>query len=216
MNNKILLSIYLIIFSFFIVGPASSAHDDRTQMMPLNSERLDNKIYLSECEGLNIIEWRPTPGKVKNTSPNKKSINIINNICELVFSEYPSFIQKEGYSEKRKYLNATRNSYACLMPADINDHGLDFRNLNDNDFRFKNRKVNGVEYFWGYYDYKYKTVFMANDPIDENGNLNENFQTVFAHELYHMISHYTEIYSEVGPAEEERMAKRFTTYIGLD
>jgi len=216
-SSKKILFISLLAFLFFISRPANSSYPDEARRMePMQSELLDRPIYPISCRGLKIVEWRPTPGSLHATSPNKKSISIINNICKLVFSEYINFLEKEGFSRKVDYLNATKRSSACLMPADINDHGTDFRNLNDNIFRFKDRRVHGVEYFWGYYDYNLKTIFSTNDPIDINENINNNFESVFAHELYHAISHYTGIYYEVGVEEEEAMAQRFTDYLGLE
>lgn len=208
--------IILLIITLFSKSSISSDYSDIEDMKPLKNELLEQPIVLKDCHGLIIIEWRSTPDKKLLTSPNSKSIKIINDICKLVFEKYPSFIKKEGYSFSKNHLEAAAGKSACLMPADIYDHGKDFRNLNDLNYRFKNRSTKYSKYVWGFYSIKLKTMFMENDPIDEFDKPDLYFQTTFAHELYHIISSYTGIYYKVGVSEEEEMAERFTQFIGYN
>jgi hypothetical protein len=107
-------------------------------MRPLPEEWLEEPIALERCKGFRVIEWRPTPGKEPQTSPSPKAVEVLNETCAVAKRAFPAFVRARKLKPKSMEDLAVT---ICLMPADVDDHGTDYRNLNDETWRFSNRSA---------------------------------------------------------------------------
>lgn len=212
--NKLIIFLSIILFSSLSFGD-----DLYSTMAPLPSEKLSQPIALTgSCKLVKVVEWRPTPNQESQTSINKKSIDILNFICKKVIKNFPKFIETQKYKLNEELKLSQSLS---LMPADLKNHGRDFRNLNDLTYRFKNRTKeydeNGNPYpIWGYHQRASSFIYMRNDVLNENGEINKGFEIVFAHELFHSLSWKFGIYQQhKGNKDiiEEEMARKFTMFL---
>lgn len=194
---------------------------DPTDMLPWRSERLPVAISLSDCSGVKIIEWRGSKGYERSSTPSETSVNALNQICARARANFFKFIHSKGYVALS--LDGFHQD-VCLMPADIHRDGRLARNLNDVTFRFKNRDdkeftPNGQLYsIWGYTNYNKDTMFMWSMVLNENSSVNQKFATIFSHELFHAMSHYSKLYLNYrgsSAEQDEKMAQEFTQYLGL-
>lgn len=211
MKGQIIIATICILFS-----NNALADDLFTQglMQPRDVEKLSSPVVLDGlCSEVFIIEWRPTPGLENYTSKSEKSIKILNKVCNFAVRSFFKFINIHTINEKEKF-----SQTLCLMPAEIDNHGQDVRNLNDINFRFSDRTKefdeNGIPYpIWGYHQRSAAYIYIRNDVQSVE------FKTVFAHELFHALSWQYGVYNRhYGNKDkaEERMARRFTRFIGYN
>jgi len=207
-----------LVLAGICVSTAAFANDspyEKNHMEPFGSERLSSPISLTgNCANVVIVEWRPTPGRQVSTSPSDKAKTAINETCELVVKNFKRFVLLQQYTV------GSVNNFSqtiSLMPADIQNHGSDLRNLNDFSYRFNSRykeldEDGDVIPIWGYHSRSTSHIYIRNDA------LSSNFKTVFAHELFHAMSYQFGIfqqYSSNQTATDEKMARKFTQFIGL-
>ncbi len=190
------------------------ASPPRDRMEPLPSELLAEPIEIEACPGLTVIEWRPTRGERDTTSPSDEGVELMNRLCRLAIDRFPRFV-KARHRPALDVGGAFEGLRLCLMPADVDNQGLERRNLNDNDGRFVGRIVQGTTYFWGYLDVHHQTIFMRNDALDPSRAPNPGFERTFVHELYHAMSDYSGQRARDGDLVEEEMAGRFEAYCGF-
>lgn len=181
--------------------------DDIYDIKPWPSEKLANPIKLSNCPGTKIIEWRP--------APSIEGIDLLNKTCLKIFKKYSEFLK----SQKILYDGNFDNFHLEISLIPISD---EFRDLNDQFFRFRDRiktyddegKVNKI---WGYTDFKNKISFVRSDITTEKGNINHKVLTIFAHEMYHALSHQLGVNAKYhyNPKIDEEMAQKFTVYLRL-
>lgn len=208
-------AIAILICVLFVSNVSADNPYTQGPMMPRAVEKLSTPIKLNDlCAEVTVVEWRPTPGLENSTSKSEKSIKILNQICNLSVRAFPKFINVyyDFPNEKETLLQ-----YLCLMPADVEQHGQDVRNLNDINYRFFNRTKrydeDGIPYpIWGYHQRSVSHIYIRNDV------LNAEFKTVFAHELFHALSWKYGIYNQhLGDKDviDEKMARQFTRHLGL-
>lgn len=203
----------------FALLPSSAVAEEKIvgNMMPFVSEMLPEPIRLKDsCKEVKVVEWKPTPGYERFTSPSKKSIRILNQVCNLAVSKFRSFVTKRGYHLSNKAL--TLKQSVSILPADLDRSGSEYRNLNDIEFRFFNRSKefdeNGKAYaIWGYFQRHESFIYVRNDVLDDNGDRNKEFEKVFAHELFHAMSYTNGVYQQHKgnqDSQEEYLAMRFS------
>lgn len=185
-------------------------------MTPTAQERLPVPIVLSGlCTSVDIVEWRPTPGYEFVTSPDKQSQDILEEVCQLSVNNFTIFVSKYGYNVVEPERNFVQ--HIALMPADINYHGADVRNLNDILYRFHDRSRDIDDHgeaitIWGYHQRAASYVYIRNDVHDPM------FKTIFAHEMFHALSYQYKIVDQhiKNPnATDEILARKFTKYLSL-
>jgi hypothetical protein len=181
-----------------------TVNDSLGNMMPLKNELLPSPIYLSDkCKSVAIIEWKEIPGN-SNTGISKSAINSMDKLCNLAMNEFPAFLKSNGFVAPRNFDGYSHK--LSLMPGAVNNHGLDSRNLNDLNDRFRDKK-SSAKYIWGYTLEDQKISFMHNcvstDP--------EFFKKIMIHEMFHSMSMYVGTYRTWD--NEERMAERFVNYV---
>lgn len=181
-------------------------------MDPTASELLATPIDL-DCEGISVIEWRPSINQSKFTGPNQENIEILNRLCRLAISKFPEFARLQKIKINDQPTNEF-SQFISLMPFQ-GAEGHRSRNLND-DMRFAERtkfydSANRELPIWGWTGYKNKTIFVRNDVPSRE------FSIVFLHELYHAQSHHYGIYDNLkNPShDDEILAHKFTDYLGF-
>lgn len=103
-----------------------------------------------------------------------------------------------------------------MMPADVDDHGCDYRNLNDTVYRFHFRRFRAeAPFLRRYTDHDARRIYTRNDPLLDHGSANPEFATVLAHELWHALSLDAGIAYAVGHARDEALARDFAESMGL-
>lgn len=183
-------------------------------MTPLYSEELPTSLGFSqECQQVSIVEWR-TDGS-DQTSAQPSVIIQLDQVCQTVVKNFAKFIatQKE-YQLSSKIDNF--HQFLSILPINSKP-----RNLNDSESRFANRSKsldeNGeVIPVLGYHQRAASFVYLYNLIIIE-GQLDAQFRTVLAHELFHALSYQFGIYqqhSENKDQKEEEMAVKFTIWLG--
>lgn len=210
----------LILIGFFSASAVAGGYG-KGQQRPMNYEKLDSPIALKDsCKKIRIIEWRPTSGHINSTKLTKKSVNIVNSICNVAVKSFYSFIDSKG---KYKISKSTRDkafdTSLSFMPANMNRGGNKPRNLNDLKYRFAYRSDQSA--LWGWHQQSADWVYIRNDVLkDDNKTINKMFVVVTAHELFHAMSYESGVYQQHTPASkrhaiEEEMAQEFTEYLGL-
>lgn len=188
------------------------AIEDSHGMKPLTSELLSKEMNLPHCPWIKIIEWRAS--EKNRYGPSLAAQKVLGDTCRIAVKNFPIFLKLHKFNVS---FDKNFHQDLCLIPI-----GNDARNLNDISFRFTNREKtydpNGrVDVIWGYTDFVSHTTFMRNDIIDQNGLINKEVVTVFAHELYHAMSWYmkvNDIYRNDSRIEE-KMAQEFTEFMKL-
>lgn len=197
--------------------PALAQADSKVvgHMRPLPSELLAEPIKLTNhCKYAEIVEWRATNGRTDTTAKSKKAISIIDVACNKAISQIRIFAKSQGLTINDEPFRVK----ISLMPADIHVQGRNYRNLNDNRYRFKSRNTPG-QAFWGWADEK-GDLYIRNDVFKYTSEQNRNFEIVFVHELWHIASFQYGIYDTLSDNEIEKnkqdeiLAIRFTTFLG--
>lgn len=229
-----LKSILVILIVLLFVYKSDAQTNVSGHPTPLDTELLSSPIVLNDCNGIKIIEWRGSKDK-PYTNVNQKSIEFMNKLCRLSFDEFKSFLQSKNlHVETNKIFNYT----VSLMPWDpfgtgnwdgVNGDGDgdDYRNLQDYKWRFKDRMKfydnNGslVEIV-GYTDRNINAIYMMNEPLKNNNELNSKFAEVFCHELFHAMSNNFGVYDILGKnvvekqTKDEMLAKEFTKFLNIN
>lgn len=233
---KTIIAFFII---FFIIYKAGAKEQEYIvgHPEPLPNELLSEPIVFKNCHGLKIIEWRGSKNKPE-TSPNKKSIEIINKLCKISLDIFISFLKSKNLSISGdfKYLD---NYTISLIPWDAFDSGSwdgvpgngpgdgdDYRNLQDSKYRFKDRmkfydNQGNIMELLGFTDRNIKSIYIRNDVLSNNNEINLKFAEVFCHELFHAMSNSFGIYDNLGKNASERqgkdeiLAKEFTKFLGL-
>jgi hypothetical protein len=173
--------------------------------MPTRAELLDQPISLTGlCSTVKIVEWRPTPGKEATTSPSPDAIHAVDDICNQAVAAFEPFVHEQGYITVHP-LDGFHHRLS-LMPADVHDHGLDPRNLNDTRERFAHRRVPD-RYVWGLTTEEERMTFMDNGVLAHP----DLFRDIFTHEMFHALSMFSGTYRMWN--DEEALARRFETYL---
>lgn len=191
-------------------------------MIPLANEKLAQVLTLTGvCKDVKIVEWRPTPGFALSTSYSANALQLLNQTCQKAVNNFYSFLIKEGWHLPKK------DNFAqsiALMPANLQRHGADYRNLNDSFFRFFSRtkeydEDGDVIAIWGYQQRAINYIYIRNDVyLDDGKHFNSRFVTIFSHELGHALSNYYGVYSlHKGNKNnaDERLAVRFTKFLNV-
>lgn len=205
------MSRVVFVLLFFVSSVAAADSRIVGHMLPLEEERLQDPIILPHCPGVRVIEWRATVGQ-DDTGQSEAATNELDELCSLAVNSFHAFLVKQRIAPRRP-LNGFHEDI-CLMPADIYNHGTQYRNLNDNKYRFASRKHKEIRYIWGYSDQDSSTVFLRNDVLTSDGR-EIRFSNTFTHELYHAMALYTGIYYTTGEDSDEDLANRFTRFLGL-
>lgn len=191
-------------------------------IQPLQEELLDKPIPLKNCP-IDVIEWRGTPNR-PGTAPSAKAIRVLEDTCEQATKGFASFVAEE-LSTPAGVLAPIDGRYSlCLLPFE----GSDYRSLNDSDFRFfdrtKERREDGSVYgILGYFAMRPGIIFLRNDVLLPGGEENPRTVTIFAHEVFHLMSYSSGLFNSYGPelsfiekvSIDERNARKFTMSIGL-
>jgi len=185
---------------------------------PLPSELLAPQVKLNNhCDKVTIVEWRGTSNTLPLTTPSKKAIKVIDDICNLALSKFPEFARKKNLKPD---MSVTFKAKVALMPASIYNEGLNYRNLNDIKYRFANRDRQEVKYIWGL-GAESGYLYVRNDVLSNKNTANRRFEIIFAHELFHMISFQYNIFDKHSDIEEEKykinekLALEFTEHLKL-
>jgi hypothetical protein len=137
-------------------------------------------------------------------------------VCENVFSKYPDFI-------KRKFDIVPSTSikiYFSFLPANQLIDGKEYRNLNDNKFRFSKYRAKDDCCLWGQYITRHKWIFIRNDAVYyKEGKLiiNKFFTRTLAHEITHALNHQSGVkdkYLNSSTIEDEILVEEFLKYAG--
>ena len=206
----------------FISGYAQSDTKIVGHMSPFNTELLPTSIKLPDCPGIEIVEWRPTPGLEQQSGPTNNNIRIMNEICKNSYQKFWPFIQSRKLESV--YNQQPFRLTVSFMPAKLGFYGEDYRNLNDSKFRFNSREKRydsdgSIIGIWGYTQYVPTHLFMRNDII-EDGAVNTEFAATFAHELYHSMSYWHKVFISLpGPMSnrsrmDEELANVYETFVG--
>ena len=210
-----------ILYVILIVTLAASAQADSKvvgHQKPLPNETLSQPLALSGmCSNILVKEWR-------GTKPSVDKIKVMSMVCNMVVDRFYSFVKEQGFSATKRY--NPRYSLS-LIPWYSYSGGNEYRNLNDSSYRFVSRpkfcndegrtcKANETPWpLQGYTDRVDKFIYMRNDPI-VYGKENKEFKTLFAHELFHMMSFETRsFHKHSSPKIEELLANKFTIALGL-
>lgn len=173
---------------------------------PLPEEQLStpHKLF-DKCNKISIVEWR---GSV----PTIGALRLINTTCNNVVDKFYPFAREAGFSAT-KYVTPTYS--LALIPS-----GYRYRSLNDNFYRFRNRPLFCNKYgqvcqtgealhLVGWTDHQHKIIFIGNN------SLAPKFQTVLAHELFHVLSFESGVFEKHGSLIiEENLVRRFTYKLG--
>lgn len=190
---------------------------------PFHSELLNPAIELSDCPGIRIVEWKPTPGSEGKTSPSPDGVAVINRICKRAVAGFAPFLKKRGLAAAPDRC-WKMNVSVSLLPGDLRNQGADYRNLNDSTFRFADRSktydaTGEVIAIWGYHQRRDGHIFVANDPLGEDGKKNDRFVTVLAHEIFHLCSYTSGLFDKLDgdkSAADEKLARDFTRdFLGI-
>lgn len=183
------------------------------QMTPLPEEQLDNPVNLTQdCQKVQIQEWRAT-AKLSNTIPSEMAVKVMDQACHWAVKNFPAFVTARGYQLDNYY---SPTVHLSIIPADLNHHGADPRNLNDIIHRFstrtQHRDQNGeVIPIWGYFQRSTLHIYLRNDIL-LGSVININFIHTFIHEMFHAMSWQFGIFSQhrnSPETEEEQLAEQF-------
>lgn len=207
--------IIIAILLFFSKNVRAEKFD--TQMFPTQAEKLVQPIKLTRsCKGIDIIEWRATRAMPESTGINPKSIELIDRVCNKVFKKINPFLVSQG----RKPIKLTNiKQTLSLMPFDPLYEGIEYRNLNDIQYRFFNRRKtydqNGaVEPIVGYHQRVKKHIYLRNDVLDDiNLEVNSKFTETLVHELFHAITFEFGVFTAAEIELEEKLASNFENYL---
>lgn len=196
------LFIILIHSLLTITSTSQDYKKHKGQMTPLTQELLKKPVTLEDhCRNVKIIEWRGTNGY---STPNKRHIKAFNAQCNKALASFFKFMKDRHSDYTIKGKLSKFKTKLCLMPV-----GSSPRDLNDREYRFSRRmiKVN----LWGYYEKATNYIYIRNDVMNVR-------KVIWSHELFHSFSHQFGIFKQhTGNRDkaDERMAKEFTTYLGL-
>lgn len=229
MKRSVLLSCCIAISAMFaseitaLSAPSTSElktkiSQDPYSMDPWPSEKFSVPLDLPNCPWIKIIEWRK-PSQLNYGGFSEPAKKILDETCVKAVKNFSSYITYRKHKVMID-LNTFRQSL-CLIPALSYYEGLEFRNLNDSNFRFRDREKTydnqgQLNIIWGYTSFRNNTSYIRNDVINEDGTVNNKVVTVFAHELYHAMSwhyHVNDRYHNDAKIEED-MAVGFTQYLG--
>jgi len=185
---------------------------------PLADELLAPPVELPDCPTVTIVEWRSTPDEEETTSPNDRAIAMLNTACKIVLERFPRFFAEMNISIQKPLHSGVLMS---LMPANADGYGSDYRNLNDLEYRFRDRSrsSDGEEIaLWGFYHRKTRRLFLRNDLLISKNKVNNDARMIFAHELFHALSDIHGVFEhhcKGRPSCDERLARLFTLKLGM-
>lgn len=194
----------------------------KTAMSPTGDELLYPQITLQDCYGVKIVEWRPTVGWEGTSSPGPETIKIINDTCKLARSQFFHFLNDQNLKWETPQTQFVQ--HLCLMPARLDRHGDEHRNLNDinNRFASRPRRFNNdgsVQITWGFAEHVTQNIYIRNDVLTDDDYMNSRFVTILAHELYHAMSWHYKVYDNYQEqdksVQDEKMARKFTKFLNL-
>ena len=208
---------FVVLFVFLTLFPSVS-YANEYSMGPLPSELLKRPIKLSgKCKNIKIIEWRGTVGERSLTTPSKLAIKTLDVVCNYTLEKFPEFIRKRNlFSVNPKKSLSTS---ICLMPYKKGRQGLNFRNLNDQEYRFSRRSsaLGGDSLYWGFFSRSFNDIYIRNDVLSKT-SINKGFMHTFAHELFHALTYHYRIWHALPgdkDREDEKLARDFTAFIGF-
>lgn len=185
------------------------ADESRGRMEALPGELLEAPIKLEGCPGVEVVEWRATRGLEESTEPNEATVWMLGRICRHAFRRFPRFLERRRMRVPSLDATLAVGVRVGLMPWERGRGGEAFRNLNDVDFRFRERGAErggageALE-VWGYYQLRGPNIYLRNDVLTPEGNPSRVFVRVFAHELWHWLSFSTAIQDRTPGTREQR------------
>lgn len=187
--NKLLIILSILFLNSTILADSKIIG----HMIPLPTEKLSTSIRLS-C-GVKIQEWRGSNISATN-------VKRMEDLCIKTQKKFYIFAKSKGYEL------STESSFSWSLSL-IPD-GRGYRELNDLKFRFSERPQK--EEVWGYTSRTSEYIYMVS-----NTDL-PNFDTIFAHEVYHSLSFNSGLYDNLPGNKsvvDEKLAREFTRYLGL-
>jgi hypothetical protein len=189
----------------------------RLDALPLARERLAAPALLPYC-GMEIVEWRPTPALLAETSMGKEALSVIDATCARAIARYPDFLRAEGLAPSSA--PTAPMPTLSLLPGNVLLDGKSLRALNDLTSRFE--AVAPGCCYWGLYVESLHHVFLRNDPLvrTDRGALEANprFVRTLTHELSHVLSSRLGVWNARSFERErdEALAEKFVAFMGLN
>jgi hypothetical protein len=196
----------------------SSGHAPLTRFdaLPGSRERLPEPVWLPHC-GMHVVEWRPSPALLEETSVGDQALEVIDATCRDAFARYSAFLRAEGLRPLRSV--PTRLPTISLLPGNVLLDGRSERALNDLGSRFE--AVAPGCCYWGLYVDSINHMFLRNDPLvrDATGVLTSNprFVRTLTHELSHVLSAHLGVWNVAAydSDRDERLAEDFVAFMGI-
>lgn len=204
--KNILLSI------LFLIQPVTNP---AIEIFPMKTEELKEKVILPNCNDSVIVEWKASKN-IEHTKFSNIQKNIILTICEDVFTKYPIFIKKKFDIVPTTDIKMNFS----FLPANQLIDGKEFRNLNDNKFRFSKHRPKDDCCLWGQYFTRHKWIFVRNDAVyykEGKFIINKFFTRTVAHEITHALNHQSGVknkYLNSSTIEDENLVEEFLKYAG--
>jgi hypothetical protein len=200
-----------------LIATPSSGHPPLTRFdaLPLAEERLPHPVWLPHC-GMTVVEWRPTPALLAETSVGDAGLSVIDSTCSQAVARYGAFLQARGI---RPIRSEPKNlPTISLLPGNVLLDGLSLRALNDLGSRFQ--AVAPGCCYWGLYVDSINHIFLRNDPLTrgQHGSLEPNprFVRTLTHELSHVLSLRLGVWDVTFDRErDELLAEQFVAFMGM-
>lgn len=184
---------------------------------PLASERLPKPIELASCPGVQIVEWRPTPGQCEETSPSAAAVAAVDTACAEAHRALVVFI---GERRLAPLSGISMRIDVSLIPFE-GDLGRQYRNLDDVAWRFTWRASAAQgkpmwvvgEFSGGPRTGNRPAIYMRNDVLTRDGDVNAGFRGTLAHELMHAaVVELSLLGRYPNHARNEELAEEFEAY----
>jgi hypothetical protein len=196
---------------------ASSHSHLRHRARPTPNELLATPIHL-RCDGLTVVEWRPTVRWRRLTSPRPESIAVIDDLCVNSLEKYPKYLY-DRFGWMRDNGSSVDGVSVSLLPANELVEGRSPRAMNDFLFRFKGLQTCCN---WAMYVSSISSLFIRNDPLLERGGkpiAYRHFAKIFVHEMAHVMNDrygYKPNYFPGDTKRDEQLAEEFSGAMGYE